>query len=59
MGFLKVYNCLPGLPQRLSPHLIDDWNRYHTLKLPKLRFVFRYSFYLITGNMYSSYVFLL
>ncbi|CAF0858061.1 unnamed protein product [Rotaria sp. Silwood1] len=37
MAFLKVYNCLPGLPPRLSIHLIDEWDRYHTLKLPKLR----------------------
>ncbi|CAF1315088.1 unnamed protein product [Rotaria sordida] len=37
IAFLKVYNCLPGLPPRLSIHLINEWDRYHTLKLPKLR----------------------
>ncbi|CAF1252204.1 unnamed protein product [Adineta steineri] len=37
MGFLKVYNCLASLPPRLSSYFIEDWERYHTLKLPKLR----------------------
>ncbi|CAF1119641.1 unnamed protein product [Rotaria magnacalcarata] len=37
MAFLKVYNCLPGLTSRLSIHLLEDWDRYDTLKLPKLR----------------------
>ncbi len=37
MAFLKVYNCLPDVPPRLSKHLLEDWDRYSTLKLPKLR----------------------
>ncbi|CAF3367689.1 unnamed protein product [Rotaria socialis] len=37
MAFLKVYNCLPGAIPRLSIHLLEDWDRYDTLKLPKLR----------------------
>jgi hypothetical protein len=37
MAFLKVYNCLPDMPTRISKHLIEDWDRYNTLKLPKLR----------------------
>ncbi|CAF1600201.1 unnamed protein product [Adineta ricciae] len=37
MSFLKIYNCLPGAPPRLSPSLIEDWERYDVLKLPKLR----------------------
>lgn len=40
MAFLKVYNCLPDMPPRLSKHLLEDWNRYNTLKLPKLRSAF-------------------
>ncbi|CAF1268150.1 unnamed protein product [Adineta ricciae] len=37
MAFLKVYNCLPGQPSRLSKHLLESWDRYSVLKLPKLR----------------------
>lgn len=37
MAFLKVYNCLPDMPARVSKHLLEDWDRYNTLKLPKLR----------------------
>jgi hypothetical protein len=37
MAFLKVYNCLPNMPCRMSKHLLEDWNRYNTLQLPKLR----------------------
>ena len=37
MAFLKVYNCLPGQPPRLAKHLLESWERYSVLKLPKLR----------------------
>ncbi|CAF3356831.1 unnamed protein product [Rotaria socialis] len=37
MAFLQVYNCLPGKQPRISKHLLEDWNRYNVLKLPKLR----------------------
>jgi uncharacterized protein YaaW (UPF0174 family) len=37
MAFLKVYNCLPNMAPRVSKHLLEDWDRYNTLKLPKLR----------------------
>ncbi|CAF1341321.1 unnamed protein product [Rotaria magnacalcarata] len=37
MAFLKVYNCLPDKQPRISKHLLEDWNRYNVLKLPKLR----------------------
>ncbi|CAF1053541.1 unnamed protein product [Rotaria sp. Silwood1] len=37
MAFLKVYNCLPDMSPRISKHLLEDWDRYNTLKLPKLR----------------------
>ncbi|CAF1081411.1 unnamed protein product [Rotaria sordida] len=37
MAFLKVYNCLPDMQPRISKHLLEDWDRYNTLKLPKLR----------------------
>ncbi len=37
MAFLKVYNCLPNVPPRISKHLLDAWDRYSLLKLPKLR----------------------
>ena len=37
MAFLKVYNCLPSTPSRLSKPLLDDWNRRYGVKLPKLR----------------------
>jgi hypothetical protein len=37
MAFLKVYNCLPDMTPRLSKHLLEDWDRYSTIKLPKLR----------------------
>ena len=37
MAFLKVYNCLPDMPPRMSKHLLEDWDRCNILKLPKLR----------------------
>ncbi|CAF3714377.1 unnamed protein product [Adineta steineri] len=37
MAFLKVYNCLPGTTPRMSKHLLEAWDRYNSLKLPKLR----------------------
>ncbi|CAF3775649.1 unnamed protein product [Adineta steineri] len=37
MAFLKVYNCLPGTSPRMSKHLLEAWDRYNSLKLPKLR----------------------
>ncbi|CAF1237239.1 unnamed protein product [Adineta steineri] len=37
MAFLKVYNCLPGTTPRMSKHLLEAWDRYNLLKLPKLR----------------------
>lgn len=40
MAFLKVYNCLPDMSPRLSKHLLEDWDRYNTLKLPKIRSAF-------------------
>lgn len=39
MAFLKVYNCIPGSQSRLSVQLLEDWDRYDILKLPKLRLV--------------------
>ncbi|CAF1487574.1 unnamed protein product [Didymodactylos carnosus] len=37
MPLLKFYNCLPNQTSRLSLNLIEDWNRYQTFNMPKLR----------------------
>lgn len=36
MSFLKIYNCLPNSPSRLSTRLVEDWERYSTMLLPRI-----------------------